>query len=220
MTGLTLALDAATYDGTVAILRGGTVVAEATVAMRGETEERLMPAVIAALADVGAEPADVARVVCGSGPGSFTSLRIAGAIAKGVAVGAGAPLFAVSSLALVVAGTPDIERGDYLAVLDALRGERYAAPFRVRSDGRVVSAGDAERVAAADVAAMAARHGATPVGPAEARHAAPHARGVAKLLPAVVAAGPVDLDAWEPAYGRLAEAQVQWEATHGRPLAP
>jgi tRNA threonylcarbamoyladenosine biosynthesis protein TsaB len=29
---------------------------------------------------------------------------------------------------------------------------------------------------------------------------------------------PVALDTWEPAYGRLAEAQVKWEAAHGRPL--
>ena len=28
----------------------------------------------------------------------------------------------------------------------------------------------------------------------------------------------VDLDRWEPDYGRLAEAQVKWEAAHGRPL--
>lgn len=220
VSGLTLALDAATYDGTVAVLRDATVVAEGAVAMRGETEERLMPAVVAALAEAGAAPADVARVVCGAGPGSFTSLRIAGAMAKGVAVGAGAPLFAVSSLALVVAGTRGVERGDYLAVLDALRGERYVAPFRVRSDGRVVQAGDVERVPIADVPAVAARHGATPIGPGEARRGAPHARGVATLLADIVAAGPVDLDAWQPAYGRLAEAQVKWEAAHGRPLGP
>jgi tRNA threonylcarbamoyladenosine biosynthesis protein TsaB len=30
--------------------------------------------------------------------------------------------------------------------------------------------------------------------------------------------GPVDIDTWEPQYGRLAEAQVKWEAAHGRPL--
>jgi len=28
----------------------------------------------------------------------------------------------------------------------------------------------------------------------------------------------VDVSAWEPAYGRLAEAQVRWEAAHGVPL--
>jgi tRNA threonylcarbamoyladenosine biosynthesis protein TsaB len=28
----------------------------------------------------------------------------------------------------------------------------------------------------------------------------------------------VSLDGWEPEYGRLAEAQVKWEAEHGREL--
>jgi tRNA threonylcarbamoyladenosine biosynthesis protein TsaB len=30
--------------------------------------------------------------------------------------------------------------------------------------------------------------------------------------------GPVNLAAWEPIYGRMAEAQVKWEAAHGRAL--
>ena len=30
--------------------------------------------------------------------------------------------------------------------------------------------------------------------------------------------GAVPLDRWEPEYGRLAEAQVKWEASHGAPL--
>jgi hypothetical protein len=29
---------------------------------------------------------------------------------------------------------------------------------------------------------------------------------------------PVELSSWEPDYGRLAEAQVKWEAAHGRAL--
>ena len=95
---LTLALDASTYAGSVAVLRGARVVAERTVAMRGEHEERLMPAVVAALGEAGAVPRAVARVVCGAGPGSFTSLRIAASIAKGVAEGSGATLLAVPSL--------------------------------------------------------------------------------------------------------------------------
>ena len=41
---------------------------------------------------------------------------------------------------------------------------------------------------------------------------------VARLETCSRRAGPVDLDAWEPAYGRLAEAQVKWESAHGRPL--
>jgi tRNA threonylcarbamoyladenosine biosynthesis protein TsaB len=56
------------------------------------------------------------------------------------------------------------------------------------------------------------------VGPGQEMEAHPHARGVAPILEAILKAGPVDLGAWEPDYGRLAEAQVRWEAAHGRPL--
>ena len=214
--GLTLALDASTSRGTVAVLRDGVVVAVREAVMRGEQEERLMPAVLAALADAGAVPRDVARVVCGAGPGAFTSLRIAAGIAKGVAQGAGVPLFAVSSLVLVAAGADaPLPPGRYIATLDAMRGERYAQVVAVRADGTVRAEGvqalaSVEQLAAAD---------APVVGPLEPTARMPHARGVAAALAACIAAGPVDLDAWEPSYGRLAEAQVKWEAAHGRPLA-
>jgi len=81
-TPITLAIDASTYIGTVAVWRGETRVAEGEALMRGVEEERLMPAVVATLAKGGAALRDVTRVVCGGGPGSFTSLRIAAAIAK------------------------------------------------------------------------------------------------------------------------------------------
>src|SRR5579871_1070450 len=109
---ITLALDASTYTGTVAVLRGTELIAEGEAAMRGEREERLMPEVLETLQRAGCKVRDVQRVVCGAGPGSFTSLRIAGAIAKGIAMGNGAELFAVSSLALIPAGCrPPLERG-------------------------------------------------------------------------------------------------------------
>jgi tRNA threonylcarbamoyladenosine biosynthesis protein TsaB len=38
------------------------------------------------------------------------------------------------------------------------------------------------------------------------------------MIDEITASGPCDLNTWEPAYGRLAEAQVKWEAAHGRPL--
>ena len=53
---------------------------------------------------------------------------------------------------------------------------------------------------------------------ADALDARPHAREAPHLLPLAQALGPVDLAGWEPLYGRLAEAQVKWEASHGRPL--
>ena len=217
---LTLALDASTYIGTVAVLRGGAVIAESAVAMRGEDEERLMPAVIATLAEVGCTAADVQRVICGAGPGSFTSLRIAGAIAKGIAFGNDIPLLGVSSLALIVAGgRPSLKAGRYLALLDAMRAERYASLFDMSADGVVRELESLGRIADADIAVTCVRLGADAIGPRESLEAAPHARGVASLLESVIASGPVSLDHWEPAYGRLAEAQVKWEAAHGRALS-
>jgi tRNA threonylcarbamoyladenosine biosynthesis protein TsaB len=222
----TLALDASTYAGTVAVLRGHAVVAEGEAVMRGQAEERLMPAVAAALREAGCAVRDVARVVCGAGPGSFTSLRIAAAIAKGLALGNSVavretPLFEVSSLALIVAGrVPRVAPGRYLALLDALRGERYAALFEVEADGRVreLERPAGGRIAATEMDAACTRMGARAIGPCEALRAGPHARGVALLLGAITAGGPVALDTWEPEYGREAEAQRRWEAEHGREL--
>ena len=75
------------------------------------------------------------------------------------------------------------------------------------------------RIAYAVLTATCERLGAHAIGPRESFEVAPQARGVALLLQSVIAAGPVSLDKWEPAYGRLAEAQVKWEAAHGRALS-
>ena len=215
---VTLAIDASTYVGTVAVLRHGVLVAQGEAAMRGENEERLMPAVMATLAEAGCSARDVQQVIAGDGPGSFTSLRIAGAIAKGICAGASAELCVVSSLALIVAGhgTP-LPAGRYLALLDAMRAERYAAIYESATNGGVTLVESLGIIPDAEIAATAARFGASPTGPRQLLDIAPHARGVARLHggPLVRA---VSLDAWEPAYGRLAEAQVKWEAANGRAL--
>lgn len=219
MDGLTLAMDAAAGEGTVAVLRDGRLLAERSVVMRSEEEERFLPAVIATLEGAGASVHDLSRVVCGAGPGSFTSLRVVAGVAKGLAVGAGIPLFAVPSLALIVAADPKVTAGGpWLATLDAMRTERYLALVSVNAAGNVETVEALGLARADEVPARAAALGATPIGPDEARRAAPHARGVARCQALVAAQGPVDLASWEPVYGRLAEAQVKWEAAHGRPL--
>lgn len=210
---ITLALDAATYQGTVAVIGDGGVLAEATAPMRGKYEERLMPAVSESLGRARVRLDMVDRIVCGAGPGSFTSLRIAASLAKGMALGAGKPLFAVSSLALVVAGNVDGNGTPrrYLAVFDALRDECFVAAFEV-TDGWVAPLGAERLVPRADVPEVAAAEHATPVGPDQALAWQPHARGTARLAHRVATGAPVDLASWEPAYGRLAAAQVRREA--------
>jgi len=214
---LTLALDASTYQGTVALLAAGRVVATSEVAMRGEREERLMPAIAAALGSAGATVGDVERVVIGGGPGSFTSLRIGAALAKGICVARQIPLAAMPSLALLVAGTGAVVAdGRYLAILDAMRGDVYAAVIE-SVGGTVVSVSEARLVPRAAVPALAREQEARIVGAGESLDAVPRARGLARLDASIVQ--DVSLVAWEPAYGRLAEAQVKWETEHGRSLA-
>ena len=219
---ITLSLDASTYRGTIALLVESRLLVESSAPMRGKDAELLMPAVVQAIANAGVAMQDVGRVICGAGPGSFTSLRIAASIAKGIAVGRSIPLYAVSSLALIVAGNvADGPRGvrKYLAVQDAMRGESYVVDL-VHEEGAVRAVGQHRLIPSGDVEREAEALGARAVGPEMPDAWHPHARGVALMLGDILAAGPVNLAGWEPTYGRLAEAQVKWEAAQGRALAP
>ncbi len=215
---LILAVDASTYSGSGALVLGPTVLAECTVAMRGEREERLMPAISAMLAEAGKEASALEAIVCGGGPGSFTSLRIAASIGKGLAVALDRPLYAVPSLLLIAAGTvPGLAAGRYAVLLDAMRGDLYAAIAEVDPTGGVRLESATEIIPSAGAMEYARAAGATPIGPGIGAGIFPHARGAARVL-AAGGARPVDVDLWEPDYGRLAEAQVRWEAAHGRAL--
>ena len=217
----TLVLEAATYAGSVALLNDRVVVAERSVAMRGRDHEALMPAVAEVLAEAAVPVAQLGRIVCGAGPGSFTSLRIAGGIAKGLAMAEGIPLVPVSSLALLVASREGLSAGRYIGAIDALRGEHYVALLEVDGAGNVRQAGGFSRVSSPELGEFATRMGAELIaaGPTSGGEVAPHARAAARLTKLIDATPAADLAAWEPAYGRLAEAQVKWEAAHGRPLA-
>lgn len=217
---ITLVLEAATYVGSVALLEDARLLGERTVAMRGREHEALMPATAALLDEHAVAPGALDRVVCGAGPGSFTSLRIAGGIAKGLAMAAGCPLVPVSSLALVVASQHVLAPGRYLAAIDALRGEHYVELYDVTVEGEIALVAATRLVPSGAVLATASELGAHAVGPGQPeRSVEPHARAAARLTKLIDTTTPADLAQWEPAYGRLAEAQVKWEAAHGRPLA-
>jgi tRNA threonylcarbamoyladenosine biosynthesis protein TsaB len=213
---LTLALEAATSIGSVAIVRDEELLASREVAMRSGAEEHLLPAVDDALREAGVSVRDLGRVVCGAGPGSFTSLRVSASLAKGIAFVQGIPLLAVPSLALIAA---DASLGDgvYLAVLDALRGDVFAAAY-TRANDTVTELSSVRLVPRDSLASEAARLHATVFGPEERPRTNPRAANIVRLG-VWLAQAPVSLAAWEPDYGRLAEAQVKWEQAHGRPLS-
>ena len=212
---LTLALEAATSTGSVAILDDGELLAHREVAMRSGAEEHLLPAIESALGEAGATTGDLSRIVCGAGPGSFTSLRVSASLAKGIAFAQALPLFAVPSLALI-AGDPSLADGSYIAVIDALRGDVFAGTY-LRESNAVTQLAPVRLVARDALVREAAAMHATVIGPEEHPRTPPRAANVVRLG-AWLALAPVSLAAWEPDYGRLAEAQVKWEQAHGRPL--
>ena len=88
---------------------------------------QLLPLAGALLERAGLRFADVERIGVGVGPGTFTGLRIGVATARALAQGTGAEIAAVSTLqALAVVAEHD---GPVLAVLDARRGEAFAAAY-------------------------------------------------------------------------------------------
>lgn len=219
--GLTLVMDAALGDGTLALLRDNVVIAARDVTMRSDRDEKLLPAVLAMLSEAGVTLADISCVGVGAGPGSFTALRVIGATAKGIAHARGLLLYAIPSLALTVAAdaATAADGTRWLSTLDALRGERYAALVTIGAGGMIAQVEQIGVIPAASVAERAAELEALPIGPGETHEARPQALGAPRCMALVRAMGPVPLATWEPMYGRLAEAQVKWEAAHGRSLS-
>ena len=104
--------------------------------------QTLQPLLEQVLEDAQATWDDVERICVGTGPGGFTGLRLGIATARALAQARNVPLVGVSSLEalargielvsakeLDLPGHPDLH-GPVLAVIDARRGEVFAASYR------------------------------------------------------------------------------------------
>lgn len=123
-----LAIDTSTPVGSIAVGERDRLLAEVSLGVGTRHAEALLPAVRFALAHAQIELNALTGVVVGAGPGSFTGVRIAAATAKGLAHALGLPFYAYSSL-LALAASAAQEGRPVCAVLDARRGEVYAACY-------------------------------------------------------------------------------------------
>jgi tRNA threonylcarbamoyladenosine biosynthesis protein TsaB len=120
----------------VALFRGPELIDEISAAA-GPAAATLLPAVDALLDRAGVALGDLEAFAVSIGPGSFTSLRVGIATLKGLAFESDLPIAPVSTLAALarVAGPTDRL---VVPMIDARRGEVYAAAYVAGSDREVV----------------------------------------------------------------------------------
>jgi tRNA threonylcarbamoyl adenosine modification protein YeaZ len=145
---------------------------------------------------------ELAGVAVADGPGSFTGLRIGIAFAKGLCRAASLELLAAPSL--MGAARAAARRSEpVVAEYDALRGEVFRAVYRFAPAVEVLAA----------PALVAA---GSPTGHPDATRATAADASAASLLTLIGvvggAAAVADPSAWEPNYGRAAEAEARYRA--------
>ena len=141
---LTLAMETGGELGSVALGTDEELLAESLLSVRATHSETVMPEVDRLLGRAECGRDEIDAVVVGAGPGSFTGVRIAASLAKGLCFGTDRQLFAYSSLLAAAAGTGLPER--VVACFDARRREVYAAAY-----DRVVPGGAARGPEVTDV---------------------------------------------------------------------
>lgn len=136
-----LYLDSSTEACTAGVSAGERVVTELEVAPRGHAE-KLMPMAERLLDAVELSFADLDLIGFGRGPGSFTGVRIATAMAQGVAIARDLPMLPISSLECLAAGAWRRYRSaggqgavEIRVAIDARMGEIYRAGYLVDETG-------------------------------------------------------------------------------------
>jgi tRNA threonylcarbamoyladenosine biosynthesis protein TsaB len=112
---LILAFDTATDVATSALVRDGRVLGE-----RASRAVQILDDVHELLAEAEMEPESVDGLAVGTGPGSYTGLRMGLVTARALSFSLGAPVAGVSTLAALAAGAPGA-----VPVIDGRRGEVF-----------------------------------------------------------------------------------------------
>ena len=160
-----VAIEAASTDLSLALAeRDGTLVADEAWPSAQRQSAELLPRLLALLDRAGRTLRDSSAVAVGIGPGSFTGLRVALALGKGLAVALDRPIVGVPSLAAWLAAHRDAAA----AVARAGAREAYLLT-RGEADARVVDRdavasliGDARVVAPSELIAAFGLAGAEP----------------------------------------------------------
>lgn len=137
MSARLLALDCSTEALAVAACDGERQWTR-TTAGGALASSRIIALALEALADCAVPVAQLDAVAFGAGPGAFTGLRCACAVAQGLAFALGKPVLAIDSLMIVAeASRARLPRGlrELWVAMDARMHEAYAAQYLLAQDG-------------------------------------------------------------------------------------
>ena len=123
-----LALDSSAKTASAALGCDRQIVASRTCEDGRRASETLLPMALDVLREGGITPAQVDAFAVTAGPGSFTGVRIAVSVAKGLAFPEDRPCVALSTLEVIAEALPYTD-GILCAVMDARRNQVYNALF-------------------------------------------------------------------------------------------
>lgn len=134
LDGPLLGIETATNTASLAVLDAdGQLLGEWTFSAHRTMAQRLVPALDALLGKIDLTPGELAAVAVGLGPGSFTSLRVGLATAKGILLAADLPAIGVPTLEALAVAAPLPERMPVCAAIAAPKRHLYAATYARRS---------------------------------------------------------------------------------------
>jgi tRNA threonylcarbamoyladenosine biosynthesis protein TsaB len=129
-----LGMDTSTSCGTVALVSEKGLIAEYSLNLSRTHSQRLLPGIEKILKDTGMRLDQIDGIAVTVGPGSFTGLRIGLSTAKALALATRNPLVGIPSLDVLAENVPYCSL-TLCPVLDARRGELFAAFYRWKQEG-------------------------------------------------------------------------------------
>jgi tRNA threonylcarbamoyladenosine biosynthesis protein TsaB len=132
-----IAIETSSRRGSVALAEGPRLIAQAEFAAGLQHAVELLPNIDNLLRQAGWPKSSLRLVFVSIGPGSFTGLRVAVTAARHLALALDVRIVAVPSLAVIADNARQVaDPPQHLAVLlDAKRGQAYAAQFERAGDG-------------------------------------------------------------------------------------
>lgn len=159
-----LAIDTATATCSLALAGDGGLMGEDTFPAGRSHLELLLPAIQRLLAENARDKSDLRAIIVGTGPGTFSGLRVGVATARALAQGLAVSLYGSGSLDALAAGlAAATDSPGLLPVIDARRGQVFSRLFTRDDAGKPVPQSEIMCLSPAELLAVVADQAAAGV---------------------------------------------------------